>query len=179
MNVNYSQHIECLNDLMDYFIVVDTEQLYRFQEQEGLPKDLLTEFTTQESGDTAVSEGIILPIRGIQNLPYTVFFNEGDASVFHQLAGDTRHQKSGYRLQVQSGSIHLITMPNLRNWDRSHPLPSWKPKHSLASGWYSVTVIAGFIAQEGDLEPTIDFWLKPSPAKPKFTADIAYGFDLT
>jgi len=164
---------------MDYFIVTDIEQLHRFQEQEKLPNDLLTEFTTEETGDVAVSEGIILPIRGIENLPYTVYFNESDVSVFHQLTGDIELQQTGYRLHVQSGTLHLITMPNLRHWDRTRPLPKWKPKHHLENGWYSVTVFAGLIDQDGHQEPTIEFWLKACPAKPQFMADIAYGFNLT
>lgn len=58
---------QVLNDLTDYFTLSDISLLKGWKKQNGLKDDLSLEFTTNESGDNAVQEGIILPMRGIVN----------------------------------------------------------------------------------------------------------------
>lgn len=64
---------EVLNDLADYFILGDPEYLLQYKEANNLPDDLLTEFTTQETGDIAVQQGVLVPLAGVENYPYTIF----------------------------------------------------------------------------------------------------------
>ncbi|WP_086930068.1 hypothetical protein [Agarilytica rhodophyticola] len=73
---------ECLNDLMDYFILADIYHLSEFAETNELSDNLMCEFTSNQSGDKAVNEGIILPICGIENYPYIVCFNMSAPSIF-------------------------------------------------------------------------------------------------
>ena len=53
---------EVLNDLVNYFILGDILLLEM-------------EFTTNESGDRVLAEGIVIPMTGIENYPYTILFN--------------------------------------------------------------------------------------------------------
>ena len=66
---------EVLNDLVNYFILGDILLLESWKRANNLSDDLATEFTTNESGDRAFSEGIVIPMSGIENYPYTVLFN--------------------------------------------------------------------------------------------------------
>ncbi|MEM7180422.1 MAG: hypothetical protein AAF518_05890, partial [Spirochaetota bacterium] len=103
---------ECLNDLMDYFILADPGVLTDFKSQYDLPDDLLTEFTTNGSADVAVANGVFIPLAGITNFPYTIYFTlENEPSPFK--GNPIQHQKSDYLLQVKSGEIFLFTMPYL------------------------------------------------------------------
>ena len=63
---------EVLNDLVNYFILGDILLLESWKRANNLSDDLATEFTTNESGDSAFSEGIVIPMNGIENYPYTV-----------------------------------------------------------------------------------------------------------
>ena len=69
---------EVLNDLIDYFILGDIQLLHRFKEEHALPDDLAHAFTHGDSGDQAVLEGIVLPLAGVENLPYRIIFSLGD-----------------------------------------------------------------------------------------------------
>ena len=71
---------EVLNDLINYFILGDILLLESWKQSNNYSDNLAMEFTTNESGDHVVLDGIILPMVGIENYPYTVIFN---------LSGDT------------------------------------------------------------------------------------------
>lgn len=60
---------EVLNDLMDYFILGDPDYLLQYKIAQGLPDDLLTEFTTKETGDDVVKQGVMIPMTGVENYP--------------------------------------------------------------------------------------------------------------
>lgn len=65
---------EVLNDLVDYFLLGDIQLLERFKQDHQLPDDLAGAFTHGDSGDQAVREGIVLPLAGVDNLPYRILF---------------------------------------------------------------------------------------------------------
>lgn len=65
---------EVLNDLVDYFLVGDIQLLDHFKQTHQLPDDLAREFTHGDSGDLAVQRGVVLPLAGIDNLPYHIIF---------------------------------------------------------------------------------------------------------
>ena len=66
---------EVLNDLVNYFILGDILLLENWKCANNLSDDLAMEFTTNESGDRAFAEGIVIPMTGIENYPYTILFN--------------------------------------------------------------------------------------------------------
>jgi hypothetical protein len=184
---------EVLNDLMDYFILGDVDCLMQYKIENNLPDDLLTEFTTEETGDRVVEEGIIIPLIGIENYPYTIYFNlSDDISQLLKPGNDLQHQRDGYCLKVVNGRIYLYTIPYLRNFTIERVEALKKFKHAtieLPNGFYSVTVLAGLTKQTmeiknekgeiekiEDMEPTFEFLIKPSAAKPNFTADFTYPF---
>ncbi|CAH0533339.1 hypothetical protein VST7929_01205 [Vibrio stylophorae] len=175
----YKQYTECLNDLMDYFILTDIEGLTTYQEEEGLQADLLTEFTSNESGDCAVESGVMVPLAGIENYPYILYFNLGVHSVFEQRHSDLQHRQSGYVLQVVSGRVYLLTMPLLRDWPTlSAVVVAHKPYLDIANGWYQVTVHIGETQQESGWEPTLEFMFEPVAQKPALKADINYRYGI-
>ena len=66
---------EVLNDLVNYFLLGDILLLENWKQANHLSDDLAMEFTTNESGDRVFSEGIVIPMTGIENYPYTILFN--------------------------------------------------------------------------------------------------------
>ncbi len=61
---------EVLNDLVNYFILGDILLLENWKRANHLTDDLAIEFTTNESGDRAFAEGIVIPMTGIENYPW-------------------------------------------------------------------------------------------------------------
>jgi hypothetical protein len=186
---------EVLNDLMDYFILGDVDCLFQYKTEHNLPDDLLTEFTTQETGDHAVEQGIMVPMIGIENHPYTVYFNLSDEiPVLLQSENKLQHKRDGYCLKVTSGRIYLYTIPYLKDFTKSkmEVLKQFKQATiELSNGWYSVTILAGLTKQNiaiqtvsceikefESMEPTFEFVLKPSVEKPVYTADFNYQFKV-
>lgn len=123
---------QVLNDLTDYFILGDISLLNSWKKQNGLKDDLSLEFTTNESGDNAVREGIILPMRGIANYPYTIIFNFlEDKPELLKEENRLQVRQGGYSLKVENNAIMLFTWPVLYNFtdetvqmlfDRKSPL---------------------------------------------------------
>ena len=64
---------EVLNDLVNYFLLGDILLLEDWKQANHLSDDLAMEFTTNESGDRIFAEGIVIPMTGIENYPYTIF----------------------------------------------------------------------------------------------------------
>lgn len=186
---------EVLNDLMDYFILGDPNYLLQYKIENDLPDDLLTEFTTEETGDQVVEEGVIVPMIGIENYPYTVYFNLSDETPeLLKAENEVQHQRDGYCLKVVNGRIYLYTIPYLRDFTETKVELLKKYKHAsieLPNGWYTVTILAGLtkqfleaetvsgkIEEFESMEPTFEFVLKPSAEKPEYTADFTYPFKV-
>lgn len=186
---------EILNDQMDYFILGDPDCLLSYKIDNNLPDDLLTEFTTNETGDQVVEHGIIVPLSGVENLPYTIYFNLSGTTP-ELLKDDSQLQvrQDGYCLKVEKERIYLYTMPYLRQFtaDRIEVLKKYRiASIQLPNGWYSVSVLGGQTVQKTEvtnkdgeivlytgLEPTFEFIITPSVDKPKYSADIAYSFAI-
>ena len=66
---------EVLNDLVNYFLLGDIQLLEEWKKGNNLSDNLAMEFTTTESAEAAVCNGIILPMAGIENYPYTIYFD--------------------------------------------------------------------------------------------------------
>ena len=170
---------ECLNDLMDYFILGDPEALSAYQQAHQLPNDLLAEFTTQDTGDLVVEQGVMIPLAGIENYPYTIYFNlNAEPSVFEK-ESNLQFQRTGYVLQVQSGEIYLFTMPYLRNWaEGAQRLKNnqIRPRVALPNGWYEVSILGGETNTSNGWEPTLEFQFRASETMPHYQGDIQFRF---
>jgi hypothetical protein len=105
---------EVLNDLVNYFILGDILLLESWKRANNLSDDLATEFTTNESGDRAFSEGIVIPMSGIENYPYTVLFNlSGDKPELCKGESRLQFRRSGYSLKVDNNTrLSLHTHKN-------------------------------------------------------------------
>lgn len=186
---------EVLNDLMDYFILGDPDYLFQYKTENDLPDDLLTEFTTKATGDQVVEEGVIVPMIGIENHPYTIYFNLSvETPELLKPENEIQHQRDGYCLKVVNGRIYLYTFPYLKNFTEATVDALKKFKQAtieLPNGWYAVSVLAGLtrqfieiktvtgqIEKIKSMEPTFEFLLKPSVEKPIYTADFNYQFKV-
>ena len=179
---NTYQFNEILNDLMDYFILGDPDCLLRYKQDNKLPDDLLTEFTTNETGDKVVEDGIIVPLSGVENYPYTIYFNlSGTTPELLKEGNELQVQQEGYCLKVENEAIYLFTMPYLRKFTegRVEDLKKFRTATiKLANGWYSVSVLGGFTVQPSGFEPTFEFVMNPSVGKPPYNANIAYSYKI-
>lgn len=173
---------EILNDLVDYFILSDPHCLLQYKTTHGLPDDLLTEFTTQDTGDVVVEEGIIIPLARVNNYPYTIYFNlTNDTPELLKPGNDLQVRQDGYCLKVESGRIYLFTMPYLRNFTADAVAKIAQLQRAtveVPNGWYEVSVLGGQTLQEDGLEPTFEFLLKAVPAKPVYAGDIGVAYDI-
>lgn len=186
---------EVLNDLMDYFILGDPDYLLQYKTDQGLPNDLLTEFTTEMTGDIAVENGVIVPLIGIENYPYTVYFNlSDDIPELLKSESQLQHKREGYCLRVENERIYLYTIPYLKDFTQTKVETLKKYKSAtikIPNGWYAVTILGGLTTDileintaNGDVKrietkvPTFEFLLKPRTEKPAFAADFSYQFKI-
>lgn len=186
---------EVLNDLMDYFILGDPDYLLQYKIDKGLPNDLLTEFTTQESGDKAVENGVMVPMIGVENYPYTIYFNlSGENPELLKPGNKLQHRCEGYCMKVENGKIYLYTMPYLRDFTATK-LESLKKNRTatiaIQNGWYDVSILGGLTKQISKItnsdntsieietnEPTFEFIIVPRIEKPIYSADFMYRFKI-
>ena len=105
---------EVLNDLVNYFILGDILLLDNWKRANHLSDDLAMEFTTNENGDRVFAEGIVIPMTGIENYPYTTLFNlSGDRPELCKEKNRLQFRKSGYSLKVAHNMLLLFTWPIL------------------------------------------------------------------
>lgn len=185
---------EVLNDLMDYFILGDPDYLLQYKIEQHLPDNLLTEFTTNETGDRAVEDGVLLPMIGIDNHPYTIYFTLQEEAELLKSGNQVQHQRNGYCLRVNNGRIYLYTIPYLKDFTATKIEALKKYKHAtiaLPNGWYAVEVLGGLTKQTTEIttkngerttlesmEPTFEFLLTPVEEQPVFSGDFLYRFTI-
>ncbi len=150
---------EVLNDTINYFILGDIRLLQKYKLDKTLPDDLATELTTNETGDEVVEKGIIIPMIGVENYPYTVMFHESiDTVELLRQDNELQLRQSGYILQVENGEVHLFTWRILEDftekklerllYNYSHQN---KPNVKLDNGWYDVEIFGGLTTQETEV----------------------------
>jgi len=172
---------EVLNDLMDYFILGDPDLLLKFKEDNNLPDDLITEFTTQTSVDDAVEQGVLVPICGVENHPYTIYFNLlGDDPVLSQQENQLIHRQDGYCLHIANERLYLYTIRYLGNYTAkmTEALKRNKNFISLSNGWYCVSVLAGLVMDGRERKPAFEFIICPKEERPDYSADYLYRFTI-
>lgn len=158
---------EVLNDLIDYFLLGDLLLLQNFKQQHQLPDDLATEFVTNEHGDQAVLEGVMIPMIGVENHPYRALFTlTGSPPELLKPESRLQHRRAGYGLQVVHGRIHLYTWRILQNFNAEnlqellerYRQPN-RPTIEVENGWYEVEILAGEVNRDGSFEPAFEFVL--------------------
>lgn len=177
---------EVLNDLINYFFLGDVQLLESWKKENYLSDNLAREFTTNESADTAVSDGIILPMEGIENYPYTVIFNLDNETP--ELFGEENRlqfRRPGYSLKVANKKLMLFTWRILEQFTASNVealihdyLLRGKPIIELENGWYRVEVLGGETLQEGEYEPTLEFIIQKTDRQDSDTVDINASFRI-
>lgn len=173
------KYTECLNDLMDYFILADVYNLSEFQRVNHLSNNLLQEFTSNASGDKAVCSGVITPIKGVENFPYTIYFSQPPESAFKTLKSNVQHQERGYCLEITNSKVSLLTMPFLQDWaEESHKLALTRPYYDLKNGFYEVEIVCGETLQDECWEPTFEFIFHALCEPFEVTGDIHHVFKI-
>ncbi|OUP27531.1 hypothetical protein [Faecalibacterium sp. An192] len=179
---------EVLNDLVNYFLLGDILLLEDWKQANNLSDDLAMEFTTNESGDRVFAEGIVIPMTGIENYPYTILFNlSGDRPELCKEGNRLQLRKSGYSLKVDHNTLMLFTWPILEQFtpEKVNDLISYyrvykKPMIELANGWYDIEILGGETLQDGDYEPTFEFVIQPvTSEKATINADMNFSFEIT
>ena len=179
---------EVLNDLVNYFLLGDILLLEDWKQANHLSDDLAMEFTTNESGDRAFAEGIVIPMTGIENYPYTILFNlSADRPELCKEKNRLQFRKSGYFLKVAHHTLLLFTWPVLKQFtpEKVNDLISYykvhnKPILALANGWYRIEILGGETLQDGDYEPTFEFVIQPATnEEATINADMNFSFEIT
>ncbi|WP_412024089.1 hypothetical protein [Burkholderia cepacia] len=178
---------EVLNDLVDYFLVGDVLLLKRYKEQHGLSDDVASEFTTNDSGDNAVLEGVVIPLAGIENHPYTVIFTLDDETPELLKTGSRlQHRRGGYVLRVEHRSVMLYTWRMLERFNDetvnallARYREPGRPVIEIENGWYEVDILGGEVPRNGWFEPAFEFVLKRTD-EPRDAShvDIGYRFAI-
>ncbi|KOP68268.1 hypothetical protein AMS62_25700 [Bacillus sp. FJAT-18019] len=177
---------EVLNDLINYFILGDILLLESWKQSNNYSDNLAMEFTTNESGDHVVLDGIILPMVGIENYPYTIIFNLSDDTP-ELLKSDSRLQfrREGYSLKVENNILMLFTWRILEQFTNervnallNHYRQYNKPMIEIENGWYSIEVLGGETLQDSYYEPTFEFVLRKTDKKGPAEFDIHSDFKI-
>lgn len=176
------RYVGAVNDTYDWFLLADVANINHLKEQRNLGTNLLEVLTTTEIGDMVAAEGILIPLMGIDNLPYTIVFNVNEPSTFTQAGLTPTHQQDGYVIEIISGQITLFTVPYLIDWSAHSPrllaaTSTTHPCAPLANGWYRLQVNVGDMHDE-DCSSVIEFCLQPVAQAPEFSADVNYQFAL-
>ncbi|MGO3759548.1 MAG: hypothetical protein ACTJGQ_11940 [Agrococcus casei] len=178
---------EILNDLIDYFLLADVRGLWDFSRRSGLSPDLAAELTTTDAAERAVAEGALLPIPGVENLPYTVaFVTAPDTPELRDPRSLLVHEGDAYALRVDQGSLELFTWRVLEDFTESTVdalLEQYSraggPRIALENGWYRADVLAGWLTRADDSKPACEFVLTKIDDRPMSTSiDLSRRYSL-
>lgn len=199
MQKKINKFTEILNDTIDYFLLGDLELLRNYKIENNLSNDLATEFTTKESGEQIVKNGILIPMPKVVNQPYTIIFNTSDReSEFEKKENNLSFKRSGYILKVEHRQVILFTWWILTDFSDEkvkelieYPTKWNRPFIEIKNGWYDVDILGGFTKQktafkdrEGNdiekyfLEPTFEFKLTLRDKKSNFKGQVNESFEL-
>ena len=156
---------EVLNDLVNYFLLGDILLLQDWKQANHLSDDLAMEFTTNESGDRVFAEGIVIPMTGIENYPYTILFNlSGDRPELCKEKNRLQFRKSGYSLKVEHNTLMLFTWPILERFTLEKVQE----------------ILGGETLQNGDYEPTFEFVIQlATNEETTINEDMDFSFEIT
>lgn len=176
---------EVLNDLIDYFLIGDVGLLKTYKDEKGLSDDLASEFVSNDSGDVAVQNGIVIPLAGIENYPYTIIFNlSGETPELLRPESRLQHRRGGYILRVENREVLLFTWRILHGMTdaaigalRKRYSEPGRPRIDIENGVYDVDILGGEVLRGDDYEPAFEFVLKKTErTRPMHEVDLDYRF---
>ncbi|OUS76249.1 hypothetical protein B1748_13380 [Paenibacillus sp. MY03] len=175
---------DVLNDLVNYFVLGDILLLESWKQSNNLPDNLAMEFTTNENGDNVVLDGIILPMVGIENYPYTIIFNlSGDTPELLKTDSRLQFRRDGYSLKVENNMLMLFTWRILEQFTNervnallNHYRQHNRPMIEIENGWYNIEILGGETLQDSYYEPTFEFILQKTDKKGPAEFDIHSDF---
>lgn len=177
---------EVLNDLINFFLLGDVQLLEEWKKGNNLSDNLAMEFTTNESAEAAVCNGIILPMAGIENYPYTIYFDLGNETP-ELLGRESRLQfrHGGYSLKIANKKLMLFTWRILEQFTADKVddlirdyLHRRKPIIELDNGWYSIEVLGGETLQNDEYEPTLEFIIRRTDGQVAEKVNINESFTI-
>lgn len=177
---------EVLNDLVNYFILGDILLLESWRRANNLSENLAAEFTANDSSDRAFAQGIMLPMTGIENYPYTILFNlSGNTPELCKEASRLQFRKTGYCLRVDNNMLMLFTWRILEQFtpEKVGALMENHKRHErpiieLPNGWYSIEVLGGETLQSTGYEPTFEFVIQAADGGKPAEADMNFRFQI-
>lgn len=177
---------EVLNNLINYFILGDILLLKNWKKTNKLSDNLAVEFTTNDSSDRAFLEGIMVPMSGIENYPYTILFNlSGDIPELCKKENRLQFRKSSYSLKVDNNIFMLFTWHILEQFtsEKVEALIDYYRQHKrpfieLPNGWYNIEILGGETLQNTDYEPTFEFVIQAAKEKKPVEADMNFSFKI-
>lgn len=160
---------EVLNDLVNYFFLGDMKALCTWKQSQNLRDDLASEFTSNNSIDQAMEEGLVLPMQGIENYPYTIIFDIEESQItLLQKENHLQFHYEDYCIKVEYETLVLFTWHILNHYTMDaveHYINQQKllqnPVVSLTNSWYRISILGGETLQNDIFEPTIEFILHP------------------
>ena len=64
-----------------------------------------------------MSEGVVLPLAGVDNLPYRILFTlDNHTPALREAGSRLKHQRNGYVLRVEHGALMLYTWRMLQHF---------------------------------------------------------------
>ncbi|AXU94034.1 MAG TPA: hypothetical protein DD850_15635 [Erwinia persicina] len=177
---------EVLNDLIDYFLLGDIRLLQKFKQDNGLGDDLAAEFISNTSADRAVESGIVIPLAGIENYPYTIIFSlSNDTPELLKPESRLQLRRGGYLLQVENRRVLLFTWRILQNFTDSEISllqqlydESGRPQIEVENGLYDVEILGGEVLRDGYYEPAFEFVFKKT-TRTHTTPDVDSSYRFT
>ena len=178
---------EVLNDLIDYFLIGDISLLKTYKDENGLSDDLASEFVSNDSGDVAVQNGIVIPLAGIENYPYTIIFNlSRETPELLRPESRLQHRRGGYILRVENREVLLFTWRILHDMTnaavgalRKRYSEPGRPRIDIENGVYDVEILGGEVLRGDDYEPAFEFVMeKTKRTTSTQDVDINYRFTI-
>lgn len=177
---------EVLNDLINYFILGDLLLLESWKEAHNLSDNLAKEFTANESSDNAFLEGIMLPMSGIENYPYTVLFHlSGNTPELCKEGNRLQFRRKGYSLRVEHNLLMLFTWRILEQFTPGNVralVDDYRQRNrpivALPNGRYRIEVLGGETLQGTGYEPTFEFLIQPADGACPVEADMNASFRI-
>ena len=186
--------------MVNYFLLGDIELLKSWQLKNHLPDDLAAVFTTSVDGDKSVYEGILLPMAGVNNYPYTIIFNNSsDTPELLKEENRLQLRQGGYSLKVENNALMLFTWPILSQFTdeniralMNHYRQNNLPQIEIENGWYSIEILGGETSQEQEVknvktqkierffgfDPTFEFVIQKTDNQQKGDFDINFNFAI-
>lgn len=147
------------------FVLADPDLLEAFHSGRARGLDLLRLYSESEAGDRVASEGVAIPILGLEPAYYCVTLRS--ATEPSTIVGSPIGSSAGWVLRVASKELVLGGIGYLKCWDPNHPKLR---KIAVSPGWYSVVISLGATSNGDDF--ALDLALTHCDERPEFTADL-------